>query len=46
MSRETSKDQFLPLSCIETFVETDAVGGREVIRFSPEVERSIQAMSF
>jgi len=46
MSEGTLKGQFLPLSCIETFVETDAVGGKEVIRSSPEVERSNQAMSF
>lgn len=46
MSGGTSKDQSLPLSCIETFVETDVVGGKAVIRSSPEVARSNQAMSF
>ena len=46
MSGGTSKGQFLQLSCIEIFVEIDAVGGKEVIRSSPGEERSNQAMSF
>ena len=45
MSGGTSKGQFQPLSCIETFAETDAVVGKEAIGSSPGVERSNQATS-
>jgi hypothetical protein len=46
MSEGTSKGQFQPLSCIETFAETDVVGGKEATGSSPRVERSNQATRF